>query len=1340
MDVLFAMGRKFLLLIMLFLLLLPMKAEGAKKRVTLSANQALDFARKSMGKGDVLQGKRDYRAALDIIPVAKPLWKKTLIDVARQFPELVEEFFNGVTDHRLTLARLPEDPFEEAEIPLLHIPEDYGRLSFLPPKLASLVRFYQRRGQWKKAATKLEEYLDEQPNNLKLLALLGSIYERAKWLDVAKERYLSALQKAEMSEDKYRYRFDLLRLVLRHDSMFESEQIVQEYINDTEASFEEFATGRNVKMSESGARDRYMMFRRQLAFAYNLFGAIKMLKGQPREARDLFARALTEAGGRPIIALNTNQMLRGIVERDKAVYHLRQLFTIFSDIYQNVESLAKSAKSLGGGAEVSRLRRAANEAQRAVADVAMRLGRMFIEDKQDATAIFWFEKAIAIVPDDALPRYYIGLIKEKEKDLQRAQLYFRQALARAEKRPFLRQACQEKIEGLFEEEAREILRSKPRKEKIAEKAQEKLDVLEMQELHEGLVEGRQMLVEGKFKEAFYSFRKLSRLYPQCADAKYYRGLAALLAGSVSKAIDGFLSALEVDSDHALTLSHIAYLKMERNIDLSGALEQSKRAFEAKPSEPVILVNHAWILFRLGERREAYKLIKAALDRSPRDPIFHYRVGLMYFRDGLYDFALAKFKEVNTLLNDYPRALMMEGLCLARLGRIEEALERLSLSIDGLARRRGSRVIVKDTVQALKEALVSRASGTKALKSGRRTSSRLAAVTVEEALYNSEARSLQEQAVKTCIIGNVDRAKSLLKQGVEQFPRYANISVDLGFLEVLDGKLQEAKDDFDRVLDYQGAEFRALSGYAHINFRNGDMIRFSTDIERLRDIPPTLAYSQLLDAIRDRWQRVLSIIPKDAEAHYHLGRAQLLSGNCAEALKTLEQAKGPELELLRGEAYLRLFILNEKDEDYDKAKTHLSAARFRHLAKLPDLRAYVTRPAPTPPIEEKKPVIVELKASEGWSMELREAIKRKRPQYWQDWLFTNKQLKRWKRVDKYIEDKHASAKAMVAREEAIEEQMWKEGRALVHGSEPITEEKTPQPTVKNGGASKKGNPAKGGPGKKKPGGDIDLDDDDDIDLDDDDDIDLDDVEGPLSKEAPQYASRGIISPEDILAAARLSTAMPIERSAAPPLVIKYKDEEKSRPQVHLLPQKRVRPQIPLSPETKTKLDDGMDYLQKGLVRDALNLFKEAVNDEPKSERVHIALITAQLLAERYEDLEADLSKALDYHKSSVFLERARALLAHRRGEEHPPVLSDEAVVTVRETIETKALASMWDKFLSDEPEDGDSNVQRGMIAFLNGKWDQLQSCEKRVRNPFKKKFLSYLVKASAGADFDLPSER
>ena len=1240
---LFALGKKILLLALVLFLLTPIEAVGAKKRATLSVEQALNFAKKSMGRGDVLQGKRDYRAALDMIPVVKLLWKRTINDIARQFPELVEEFFNGVTDHRLTLARLPEDPFEEAEMPLLHIPDDYGKLSFLPPKLASLVRFLKGRGQWKKAAAKLEEYLDEKPNNLKLLVLLGSIYEENEWLDVAQERYLSALQKADLEEDKYRYRFDLLRLRLRHEKLYESEKLIQEYINDTQATFDEFVTGRNVRMSESGARDRYMMFRRQLSFAYNLFGAIKMRKGQAWEARDLFARALQEAGGRPIIALNANQMLRGIVERDKAINHLRLLHSTFSDVHKNVEALAKSAKSLGGGADATRLRRAAKEAQRVVADVAMRLGRMFIEDRRDATAIFWFEKAIATVPDDALPRYYIGLIKAQKGDLQGAQLFFRQALARAEKRPLLRQACQQKIESLFEEEAREILRSKPRKEKIAEKAQEKLDVLQLQELHEGLVEGRKMLIEGKFKEAFFHFRKISRLHPRCADAKYYRGLAGLLAGSVSKAIDGFLSALEVDSDHPLTLSHIAYLKMERNIDLAGALEQSKQAFEAKPNEPVILVNHAWILFRLGERREAYKLIKAALDRQPRDPIFHYRVGLMYFRDGLYDFALAKFKEVNTLLPNYPRAIMMEGLSLARLGRIEESLERLSLSIDGLSQRRGSRVIVKETVQALKEALVTR-SGAKSFK-GRYAKSKLAAVTVEQALYNSDARSLQEQAVKTCIIGNVDRAKSLLEQGVEQFPRYANISVDLGFLEVLDGKLEAAKEDFDRVLDYQGTEFRALSGYAHINFRTGDLMRFGTYVERLRDIPPTLAYSQLLDAIRDRWQRVLSIIPKDAEAHYHLGRAQLLSGNCLIALKNLEKAKGPELELLRGEAYLRLFILNKKDEDYDKAKTHLSAARFRYVSKLPSLRAYVTRPTPTPVKEEVKPAVVVLKADEGWSLKLRNAVKRKRPQYWQDWLFTDKQLTRWKRVDKYIETQQKNEKAMIAREEAIEEQMWKEGRALVQGSEPIATEKPAAPESNKTPAIEKAEPKKEESKKEeeKEGQDIFLDDDDDdIDLDDDDDLDLDDVQGPQHKDAPQYASHGSVSPEDILAAARMTSSLPIERTAAPPVVIEFKEETK---QPMVAATKRPKRDLPLSPELKLKLKDGLILLQKGLLKKALTLFNEAVLALPKSERVHIALVTAQLLAERYEQLELSLKHALRYHKDSVFLERAKSLLAH-----------------------------------------------------------------------------------------------
>ena len=82
-----------------------------------------------------------------------------------------------------------------------------------------------------------------------------------------------------------------------------------------------------------------------------------------------------------------------------------------------------------------------------------------------------------------------------------------------------------------------------------------------------------------------------------------------------------------------------------------------------------------------------------------------------------------------------------------------------------------------------------------------------------------------------------------------------------------------------------------------------------------------------------------------------------------------------------------------------------------------------------------------------------------------------------------------------------------------------------------------------------------------------------------------------------------------------------------------------------------------------------------------------------------------------------------------------MLSDEAVVTAKETKETKALAQMWERLLIDDPQDGDSNVQRGMIAYLNGHWGKLLLCRERVNCPFKKKFLNHLVKASAGADFD-----
>jgi len=1274
---------------------MPAPARAARSNLGLTAAEALAFARKALGAGDTPQAKRDFRAALDLTPVHGPAWASTLVAAARPFPELVDEFMDGRTGHPLPLAVLAEDEFEAAERPLMAVPEEFSSFAFLPPRLAREARFNLDQGDWKRAVQKLEALLDELPDNVRLLTLLGSIYERYGWTAAARERYESALEKAPLDEDRAQIEYCLIRQVVERKDYFEAERRIQSFVSASEKALDDYQATRGLKCSESVVRDRYMLLRRRIAAAYNLFGVVKMLKGQPREARALFDRALTETPGRPVMALNANMMLRAVVERDKAFDHLQALHRTFVALVGDVGNLARSAASLGGGVDVARLRAAEAVLSRAVADVAQRLGRLFMADRADTTATTWFEEAVARQPDDALPRYYLGRLQERRHDDAVAQQSYRQALARAVDRPELREACQARIEQLFEAEARDILRAKPRQEKLAEKAREMLDERELRELHADLEAGRILLQRAQFTEAHREFRRLSRLQPRCAEVHYYRGLAGLLAGRLDVAVDGFLEALAVDPEHPLARSHMAYLKMERGIDLGGALAASTKAFEARPDEPMIMVNHAWILFRLGERRQAYRLLKAATVKAPKEPLYHYRIGLMYFTDGLYDFALAKFREVLSELPDYPRALMLEGLCLARLGRVEEALASLSASVDGLAGSRDSRAVVIETVRNLKEALAAGSGGT--VRVGRR--SRMAAVTADEALRYAEARAMQEQAVAAAVAGQVERAKGLFGQAIEHHPRYANLSVDLGFLELLDGRLSAARTAFDRVLDYHGSEFRALSGYAHVTFRSGDLARFGEYVVRLRDVPPTLAYSQVLDAIATRWRQVLSINAADADAAYQLGRTQLLSGRCAEAIETFAKAQGPELDLLRGEAHLRLFVLNETESDYQHAKEALARARYPHLAELAAVHTTVTAPTPRNP-EPDQPRLAELPA-DVWSAEVRESVRRGRPEYWQDWLCTERGLNRWKTVDGRLEAFHERQAAMRRREADIEEQVEREGRSLVTATQPLGRTAEPPATATS-------TPAGASPPTPPPAPNIDL----------------DEVAVPRPDDAERWAALpSSVSPEHMLALARMLGPANVERCGAPPSVT----------DVPVAPVP-VRETVDPSPRVLEVLAAAMVDVKKGLVDRAVTSLRAILDEAPDAERPLVALAAIELGSERWEAARSTIERAQRAVPRSVIVERLAVLVALRTEPSTAPTLSDRAVVTVRSTPEVEALTELWDGMLYDMPEDEDANVQRGSLAFVAGRWDEVQRCRRRVAGERGRRILGTMQQASAGAAF------
>jgi tetratricopeptide (TPR) repeat protein len=120
----------------------------------------------------------------------------------------------------------------------------------------------------------------------------------------------------------------------------------------------------------------------------------------------------------------------------------------------------------------------------------------------------------------------------------------------------------------------------------------------------------------------------------------YNSLAMHSASDVA-----FKEALALDSLNALALNNYAYYLAERNEKLHEAKHMAEKSIQLSPNNSNTLDTYAWILYKLGEYKEALQWIKSAVKHDPNGGsmvvLEHY--GDILFQNGKVNDAVKQWK-------------------------------------------------------------------------------------------------------------------------------------------------------------------------------------------------------------------------------------------------------------------------------------------------------------------------------------------------------------------------------------------------------------------------------------------------------------------------------------------------------------------------------------------------------------------------------------------------------------------------------------------------------------------------------------------------------------------------
>ena len=129
---------------------------------------------------------------------------------------------------------------------------------------------------------------------------------------------------------------------------------------------------------------------------------------------------------------------------------------------------------------------------------------------------------------------------------------------------------------------------------------------------------------------------------------YARGVSLERAGRWPEAERDLKAALALNPNEPELLNYLGYSWIDRNENLSEALEMVRRAVSQNPRSGAMVDSLGWAYFRLGDFTKAVEILEQAVELEPGDPELNNHLGDAYWRVGRRDEAGFQWKRVLTL--------------------------------------------------------------------------------------------------------------------------------------------------------------------------------------------------------------------------------------------------------------------------------------------------------------------------------------------------------------------------------------------------------------------------------------------------------------------------------------------------------------------------------------------------------------------------------------------------------------------------------------------------------------------------------------------------------------------
>ena len=138
----------------------------------------------------------------------------------------------------------------------------------------------------------------------------------------------------------------------------------------------------------------------------------------------------------------------------------------------------------------------------------------------------------------------------------------------------------------------------------------------------------------QFQEAVDAYNKAQKEMGGTISDKYWsvhytRGMSYEQLGDWEKAEEDLQKALSFQPEHPYALNYLGYSWADQGMNLKQALAMIEKAVKLRPQDGYITDSLGWVLYKMGNYRDAVPHLERAVELQPYDPIINDHLGDAY---------------------------------------------------------------------------------------------------------------------------------------------------------------------------------------------------------------------------------------------------------------------------------------------------------------------------------------------------------------------------------------------------------------------------------------------------------------------------------------------------------------------------------------------------------------------------------------------------------------------------------------------------------------------------------------------------------------------------------------